>query len=153
MCGILTFIAKNGKCIKQEFQEFNEPDLDGSISSINNASMFNQLIPYIVQRGPDYASLRSIPELNALLFSSVLSLRQPFTKQSVEVDGRYILQYNGELYNESEFSNDTCFIASLLREHSVVETVCRLEGEFAYSVIDLLEEKVYFGRDSIGKRS
>lgn len=158
MCGILAYFGKSfGSTLTDEFQELYEKDLTGPIQSCNSNTLFNELIPYIGRRGPNYASLRSLSEINAMLFSSVLSLRTPFTKQSVMVQDRYLLQYNGELYNDDTVENcehsDTEYISSLLEKHSVEEVVRKCYGEFAYAITDLQERKVYFGRDSIGKRS
>ena len=39
------------------------------------------------------------------------------------------------------------------RNNAILSTLKSLNGEFAIILIDLLENKIYFGRDSIGKRS
>lgn len=126
--------------------------------------LFESLMYKIASRGPDYInySCLELAGLNCQLFSSILSLRQPFTKQP-NITDEIIIQFNGELYNnECLDSNDTEFIVSLLdsnvrsgekRTDAILKTICQLDGEFAFVLIDLLEEQVYFGRDSIGKRS
>ena len=61
-------------------------------------------------------------------------------------------RYNDDTVENCEHS-DTEYISSLLEKHSVEEVVRKCYGEFAYAITDLQERKVYFGRDSIGKRS
>lgn len=154
MCGILLHYTKHQN-LCNELLEFEEgfQGLKSGCSSLSQT--FNAIVPYIAARGPNFSSLRVSKEHCISWFSSVLSLREPFIRQSVEVGDRYILQFNGELYNEEIVDNDTNFVASLLEkdEISIVEVVASLEGEFAYTIYDMHECKLYFGRDDIGKRS
>lgn len=97
----------------------------------------------------------------------MLSLRSPFTKQpfflsdsattadpaSATATERYVVQFNGELYNSEIQGNDTVYFCERIQDVGVEDAVKELEGEFAYVVNDLKEKKVWFGRDSIGKRS
>ncbi|KAG7191409.1 uncharacterized protein KQ657_003453 [Scheffersomyces spartinae] len=120
---------------------------------------FKSLESSIAARGPDYVS-RQVHGKYAL-FSSILSLRQPFTSQPMLTTNGFILQFNGELYNEECLEScDTSFIASMLavipseaRQQGVIDLLNRLKGEFAINIIDITEDIVYFGRDQIGKRS
>ncbi|RLV89452.1 Asparagine synthetase domain-containing protein [Spathaspora sp. JA1] len=118
----------------------------------------NKLIYKVSTRGPNYLNYTQYNNLQ--MFSSILSLRQPFTKQPIIRD-QFILQFNGELYNEECLQgNDTQFIIDTLhknlgpdRRNTILTTLKQLSGEFAIILIDLIEDKIYFGRDSIGKRS
>ena len=163
MCGILAYFRDPSSSteVNDEFQEYDEQHLSSLNQSLcfeSSTELFNKLIPYIVRRGPNYASFRALSDVNATFFSSILSLRTPFTKQSVLVNDRYVLQYNGELYNDQTLDyegsdNDTAFIMSLLSLLPVEDVIKKCYGEFAYTITDLVEKKVYFGRDSVGKRS
>lgn len=126
--------------------------------------VFEALVYKIASRGPDYLGYIR-PNENLQLFSSVLSLRQPFQLQPEEEDG-FFLQFNGELYNEECMDgNDTRYIMEQLkkscsadpapqsRDNAILRVLCLLEGEFAFAIHDLVHKKVFFGRDSIGKRS
>lgn len=124
----------------------------------------------VMNRGPDYCLYTCFTNksIHYLLLSSVLSLRQPFTRQPMVQLG-LILQYNGELYDERNFcGNDTKFVfdrlqtavASVMdgsggpnRESAILSAVSDLNGEYAFVVTDLVENTVYFGKDSVGKRS
>lgn len=157
MCGILLHFLANedeAELLKDEFVEFEEQNTAPKLCS-DNSTVFNRIIPYVCARGPNYSSLKVCKDHSTSWFSSVLSLREPFTPQSVEVHGRYILQFNGELYNPEIHHNDTQFIASLLAtEGSDIPQIIRsLNGEFAYTIYDKLERRFFFGRDRIGRRS
>ncbi|OBA19813.1 hypothetical protein METBIDRAFT_79168 [Metschnikowia bicuspidata var. bicuspidata NRRL YB-4993] len=119
----------------------------------------------IMARGPDFAQLFNfVHQGNHLqLLSSVLSLRQPFTEQPLVCE-EWVLQFNGELYDkESLDGNDTSFIMDQLalelarqnpnKAEAVAATITRLNGEFAYVLLDILDNTVYFGKDCVGKRS
>ena len=163
MCGIALYNTKTSQ-LKDGFIEFLEgqPILDGVFPLQN--TLFKQIVPLISSRGPNYASLRSSKIHSTAWFSSVLSLRDPFTKQCVEVSDCFVLQYNGELYNDDVVHNDTQYFSSLLQEiaenktppefeDAILNVISLLEGEFAYTISDLKNAKIYFGRDPVGKRS
>ncbi|AET41443.1 putative asparagine synthase Ecym_8155 [Eremothecium cymbalariae DBVPG len=155
MCGILLHYHPhlNGD-IDDEYAEFDESALYNKKLSCNNSSAkFNKMIPYIVDRGPNFASVRTSKAHGITWFSSVLSLRRPLCKQSIKVHDRYILQYNGELYNDDISHNDSQYIAGLLEKLPVDVVLRRLYGEFAYSIYNTKTKCIYFGRDSVGKRS
>lgn len=159
MCGIL-LVYNPLAAFKDGFEEFYENDPINSLTDILpdklDPYITDKLIPLIQNRGPNYLSLRSVAFLNTLWVSSILSLRQPFTAQSVVIgNNRFILQFNGELYNDEIRFNDTQYIVSLLSDEqiSVPNILRRLDGEFSYTIFDALNNCIYFGRDSIGKRS
>lgn len=143
MCGILFHYKKNDRFEDQE--------------DLKNNTVFHSLVPIIRERGGDYEQFKSFPEENIELYSSVLSLRQPLAKQPL-VDDRFIIQFNGELYNDeiSEGMNDVEYMHGLLRKEQntdIIKTICCLKGEFAYTVVDKVENKVYFGKDILGRKS
>lgn len=123
---------------------------------------FDRLICAVANRGPNYLNCTQF-ERNGKkiqLFTSILSLRQPFTKQPVFGD-EFVLQFNGELYNQACLDgNDTLLIMDMLHSNlgasrceTIMTTLRQLNGEWAITIVDFLENKVYFGRDLIGKRS
>lgn len=121
----------------------------------------------VMARGPDSCQYLQFRQQNVhfLLLSSVLSLRQPFTKQPLHEAG-LLLQYNGELYIDSCLEqNDTMFLFQRVlsavaptksgkeRESAILSAVADLAGEYAFVVTDMIANKVYFGKDAVGKRS
>lgn len=120
------------------------------------STVFDSLVPKILSRGSDFARYARHGE-NLELFSSVLSLRSPFTEQPISGND-YILQFNGELYNNEidgdAHANDTAFIFNKLEtEGDVIKVIGLLEGEFAYSIYDIKQGKIFFGKDILGKKS
>ncbi|QLG71690.1 hypothetical protein HG535_0C00390 [Zygotorulaspora mrakii] len=157
MCGILLHFQPQldaSILLKNELLEFTEHS-DSSQLCSDTSNIFNKIVPHVRARGPNYSSFRTSREHSTSWFSSVLSLREPFTTQSIEIHGRYVLQFNGELYNEEIKDNDTRFIANLLHldDTGISEIIRSLDGEFAYTIYDKKERMFYFGRDSVGRRS
>lgn len=156
--------ARNEDMVSQVMQQMSVLAVEDTPPPRDDQEVIYSIIPEILARGPDYAQYRELRLKNMLfqMFSSVLSLRQPFATQPV-VQEDYILQFNGELYNEECLeTNDTTFIShklnlelqlSKLREEAIMSVVCLLDGEFAFVLTDLLENRVYFGKDVVGKRS
>lgn len=143
MCGILFHYNLN-KNLKSE-------------EAFGTDKLFNSLVPVIRERGTDYEHYRVLSDGNIEVYSSVLSLRQPLAQQPL-YDDRFIIQFNGELYNDEILNemNDVEFLHSkLLHEFNgnIIKTIGILKGEFAYSILDRLEKKVYFGKDLLGRKS
>lgn len=143
--------------------EFNELEisqiLNGEKQAIfdSNSENFNNLIPLILERGPNYGQFirSSTDKLDVSTFSLVLSLRAPFTKQPL-ISDNFVILFNGELYNDEINGNDGEFILQNLLSSSdrPVEDVIRMvDGEFALVIWDKLENLIYFCRDNVGKRS
>ncbi|ODV63087.1 putative asparagine synthase [Ascoidea rubescens DSM 1968] len=201
MCGILlSYVQETRKvkkrdspdtfvelCDEQEIagiinEDFRQDLLAGASSDRQFKTedhIVGALIPRILSRGPNYGSMLAKNIKNAdnlygrlTFFSSILSLRSPFTKQPL-VNGQFVLQFNGELYNTElvdsdlkQYSNDTLFFMSQLLsncqkidvnhtkyQESILFTISAMDGEFAYSIYDSFNKRLYFGRDSVGKRS
>lgn len=147
-----------------------DDETDGLLSDMQQQEQgLDRMIYNISNRGPDYLNFSQFTtttnngdEFYFQTFLAILSLRQPFTKQPIFKD-QFVLQFNGELYNQECLQiNDTQFIIDKLHEclkvcddrtNAILLTLKSLNGEFAIILIDLLENKIYFGRDSIGKRS
>lgn len=83
---------------------------------------------------------------------------QPFLSE----DGRYVLVYNGEIYNYKEFypelksngfdirtSSDTEILIKLFQLHGL-KMLNRLNGMFAFAIWDKMEKKLIVVRDRMG---
>ncbi|KAF0268017.1 hypothetical protein FOG48_02995 [Hanseniaspora uvarum] len=170
MCGILMY--HNGHKLQGcdtflDFEGLEENTVENVQTKLNGLksidSIFIQESKYVIQRGPNYSGFKTLNNGRTMLMSSVLSLRSPFVKQPIE-NKRFIVQYNGELYNTeiNIDNNDTKYISDLLNkisfetedaEGEIVDVIKSMKGEFAYNIIDTKTSNIYFGRDSIGKRS
>lgn len=141
MCGILLHFQKQGN--------FKDSAVFGS------DRVFKSLIPIIRERGGDHENYMTCEHTE--IYSSVLSLRQPIARQPIS-DERFVIQFNGELYNKgiTKGMNDVEYLhAKLSNDYKgkVIETIGHLEGEFAYSIYDKMERKIYFGKDILGRKS
>lgn len=137
--------------------EMNSLTMVKDTPDVSKDDILQTLIQKVAARGPDYLGYNSFSHSNRNfhIFSSLLSLRLPFQKQPIHFD-RYVLQFNGELYNpECLEVNDTQLIMKKLIEcdGDVLLCICQLSGEFAFVIHDLVSDTIYFGRDCIGKRS
>lgn len=139
MCGILLHYSDNIH-IKQDKEFVSD-------------SLFQSLVPIIRERGRDFEHYVVLEEYPIELYSSVLSLRQPLAKQPLH-DERFIIQFNGELYNEEIKTNDVEFFHKLLmKNEDIIKSLGQLNGEFSYTVIDKVAKMIYFGKDIIGRKS
>lgn len=152
--------------IQNEIEELSSvsglPGRPGSSESVQ-PSLDTTLID-IMARGPDYARLVEYSGDNWSLWAlgSVLSLRQPFSKQPF-MDERYIFQFNGELYNDDCLDgNDGEYAVERIRkaieaaedmEEALVDLLGKFDGEFAFVLVDKHKGRAFFGKDHIGKRS
>ncbi|KAF3990184.1 hypothetical protein FT663_02195 [Candidozyma haemuli var. vulneris] len=154
-------MKNHSKRIEELEREISELSVVAGASALEISASLDTTLVDIMARGPDYASLveekRDGWSLRAL--SSVLSLRQPFTKQP-SGDDRYIFQFNGELYNEDCLDgNDVKFAWEKLSSglqggiDELAKALGGLLGEFAFVLTDKVKKKVYFGKDHVGKRS
>ena len=86
---------------------------------------------------------------------------QPFMDES----GRYLLSYNGEIYNYEELRDDLLFRGAKLRTHSDTEvllellvrdgwdrTAKRLRGMFAFILVEKASGRVLAARDHFGQK-
>lgn len=156
MCGIL-FVHSKHLNENDDLLEFEENCTKKFDFFQGDLAFVNKLMQLIELRGPNYSSLRYLNK-NFAWYSSILSLRQPFIKQSCLINEKYILQYNGELYNDQCLDDsDTSFIIQGLEkcnnELELLDFVKSWDGEFAFTIMDIKENILYFGRDSIGRRS
>jgi asparagine synthase (glutamine-hydrolysing) len=85
---------------------------------------------------------------------------QPF----VSASGRWVLAYNGELWNFRELrrdleaaghpvgpsTGDTAVLAAMLDAHGVEATLPLLDGMFAFAAVDLHERSFWLARDRFG---
>ena len=125
-------------------------------------------------RGPDFQSTKSIN--NDLLFNharlSILDLTSTSNQPIYSSCGRYLLAFNGEIYNFKQialsldqyesryrlFSNklrlcsDTISILDSLSVFGVFPTLNRLNGMFSISVYDCLDKILYLARDYYGQK-
>ena len=140
MCGILGYISKKS-IDKQNFQEANIA---------------------IQHRGPDAEGFFYNAENTVALAHRRLSIldlsaaaNQPFTSNC----GRYIIIYNGELYNFQDIKNKLQLETKTTSDTEVIveafakigtKVFHQLNGMFAFAIYDKQTKKIFLCRDRLG---
>lgn len=144
MCGIIGLVGRRGESL-----------------SISPAQM-ERMRDTMTQRGPDGQGL--IQREHVLFGHRMLSILDPGNcPQPIQsADGRYLLTYNGELYNDAEIrkalaehgvtfktncDTETLFAALVTQGASVIPM---LRGMFAFAFYDFAENTLLLARDHLG---
>ncbi|MEN1996226.1 MULTISPECIES: asparagine synthase (glutamine-hydrolyzing) [Stenotrophomonas] len=122
----------------------------------------------LVHRGPDDSGVWADASAGIALAHRRLSIldlsplgHQPMTS----VDGRYVLAYNGEVYNFAELRaelealghgfrghSDTEVLLAAITQWGFEETLQRSNGMFAIALWDRAERCLWLARDRVGKK-
>ncbi len=126
----------------------------------------HRMIAPLVHRGPDGAGVRVEAEAGLALGHrrlSVIDLSPAGAQPMVSACGRFVITYNGEIYNAAELRADLEARGIRFRGHSdtevlleacaawgVEQAVGRLIGMFAFAVWDRADRSLHLVRDRIG---
>lgn len=146
MCGIAGIISQNGQIDK---------------------SALERLILTLGHRGPDDSGMWFDDEKKAALGHQRLSVidlssagHQPMTYEK----GRYVVTYNGEIYNYQEIKKELESLGYLFETHSDTEVLLaayaqwkekaldRFDGMFAFAIWDKKEKILFAARDRFGEK-
>ncbi len=149
MCGISGFI------------KFSKDLSKSSISSFSN-----KMAKTLERRGPDaYGSWVDVKNGVSLSHRrlSILDLSQKANQPMMSHNKRFILSYNGEIYNfkflKNKFKNylpnlktssDTEVLVELIASIGLKETLKNINGIFCFAVWDVDKERMYVVRDRVG---
>ena len=143
MCGIAGFFS-------------TEPSDTSIIEIITNS---------LAHRGPDASgcyknNLVALGHRRLSIIDLDARANQPFYSGN----GRYVMVYNGEIYNyqaiASELQQEGVSLKTTSDTEVVIESfnrwgvgsVHKLKGMFAYTIYDTMEERLYLFRDRVGKK-
>ena len=128
-------------------------------------SLLREMTASVSHRGPDGAG--AVHDADAGLGLghrrlSILDLSDAAAQPMRSRDGRYLLTYNGEIYNfrdlrrqlsghgvEFRSSGDTEIVLELFARHGPA-CVDRLQGIFAFAIWDAVERRLFLARDHLG---
>jgi len=96
---------------------------------------------------------------------SIVDLSNDGNQPMESFDGRYVIVFNGEIYNYKSLKNklntkkpklenvsDTRILLELISHYGVKKTLSFIEGMFAFMVWDKKEKTIYISRDVYGEK-
>lgn len=142
MCGIVGWYARGGRQVPE--------------------SLLRAQCATIVHRGPDDEGVYAEGDfgfgMRRLAIVDVAGGHQPMTSE----DGRYVITFNGEIFNHPSLRSDLEKLGHRYRTNSDTESIlrgfmqwgpgvwARLEGMFAIAIWDRAERTVHLARDPLG---
>lgn len=151
MCGIAGFYTVDGTMDRREMQ--------GVGSAMNRA---------MAHRGPDANDVWQDPDLPLVLAQgrlAIIDLSEKGLQPMPSHTGRYMIVYNGEIYNFRELMTDLLAKGHVFKGHSdtevlltaiehwgLNETLQKINGMFAFALWDREEKKLHLVRDRFGKK-
>lgn len=123
----------------------------------------------ILSRGPDAGDVWQDPDRPIALGHrrlSILDLSDAGAQPMESHSGRYMIAYNGEIYNFSDIrkelafafdvqfrgESDTEVFLSAIEHWGIAKTLKTIRGMFAFALWDRKAKALYFARDRMGKK-
>ncbi len=130
-------------------------------------SQAERLIKSLHHRGPDGNGFWQ--DENNLLFThnrlAILDLSEHGHQPMLAASGRYVLTFNGEIYNFSKLKSDleregtkfrghsdTEVILALVDAHGIEQTLDMIDGMFAFALYDQKRSELTIARDRMGEK-
>ena len=141
--------------------------INGDLSQDQILSQLKLMNHSIQHRGPDSQDLyydSGVGLGHARL--SILDLSDIANQPMTSFSGRYVIVFNGEIYNFQELSqilatkfnlvfktsSDTEVLVNLIDCLGMTEALNMLEGMFAFAVLDKKSKKIFLARDRFGEK-
>lgn len=121
----------------------------------------------MVHRGPDAAGLWTSPDARVCLGHrrlAIVDLSQEANQPFVSGDGRFIVTFNGEIYNFRSVREELIGRGVVFRTNSDTEVLIeafrcwgqrcldKLSGMFAFAIWDRTEQRLFCARDRVGEK-
>lgn len=144
--------------------------ITGIIASQSSAQIIRAMTQAITHRGPDADGIWCDEERGVALGHrrlSILDLSDAGAQPMASVDDRYILVFNGEIYNHRDIReqlaqdnwpanwrghSDTETILAAFQLWGFEKTLQQLNGMFAIALWDKKEQHLYLARDRMGEK-
>lgn len=151
MCGIAGFI-----------------DAAGRHSADARLELGRRMSDRLAHRGPDDSGVWQDPGCGVVLAHrrlSIIDLSREGHQPMSSTDGRYVIVYNGEIYNFRELaeaarrdnvmfrgSSDTEVLLAMIERQGVERALEQMTGMFAFAVWDRRERALHLVRDRLGEK-
>jgi len=128
--------------------------------------MVGEMTAAIVHRGPDDVGLWVEPQ-GRVAFGhrrlSIIDLTEAGQQPMVSANGRWVIAYNGEMYNTSAIRellgemkfrghSDTEVLVEAFAQWGVEVTISRINAMFAFAAWDTQENELWLARDRFGEK-
>ncbi len=143
----------------------------GIVGAVSNAPVdkliVTQMRESLVHRGPDYGGIWASENGKACFGHrrlAIIDLSQDANQPMVSHDGRFVITYNGEIYNYRELRKELKSIGTQFRTTSDTEVLLesyrrwgekcleRLCGMFAFVIMDKVTQELFCARDRAGEK-
>ena len=128
--------------------------------------MIGEMTAAIVHRGPDDVGLWVEPQARVAFGHrrlSIIDLTEAGQQPMVSADGRWVIAYNGEMYNtllirellgEMKYRghSDTEVLVEAFAQWGVEVTISRINAMFAFAAWDTQENELWLARDRFGEK-
>lgn len=131
----------------------------------NLNQLLNETISAIKHRGPDGNGIWISEGLNAGLCHtrlSIIDVTESSSQPMKSHDDRYVISFNGEIYNYVELREKCISLGSVFKSHGDTEVIIEmyrhfksdinqyLRGMWAFLIIDTIEDSIFISRDPFG---
>jgi len=141
----------------------------GSMKSTGNVrEIVSAMVDTLYHRGPDAGGVWSDDALGVALGHrrlSILDLSAAGSQPMQSASGRYVLSYNGEIYNFQDLHeeleregypfqgrSDSEVLLAAIQHWGVDRVLQRINGMFAFAIWDCAERVLTLARDRVGKK-
>ncbi len=134
----------------------------GEVGYISSDREFSELLALSKNRGPDDTHIVSAGDGVRFGFNrlAILDLSQAGRQPMVSPNGRWLLAFNGEVYNHRKLRRELDYpfkghadsetILAALVHWGFEQTIVRLNGMFALAAYDTMEKRLWLARDFAG---
>lgn len=138
-----------------------------SLSEKIDSNPMKRALDLMIHRGPDADGVWMNPSENIWFGHrrlSILDLSELGTQPMVSFDGKFVIVFNGEIYNFKSIKNDLRTKGYEFRSESDTEvllnawhcwkeeTLQKIDGMFAFSILDTVNNSIVLARDRMGEK-
>lgn len=143
----------------------------GIVGAISTAPIDPKLVEAmrdrLVHRGPDHGGLWQSADSRVCLGHrrlAIIDLTAEANQPFVSHDGRFVITFNGEIYNFQTLREELRALGAPFRTRSDTEVLVeafrywdhgcveRLSGMFAFAIWDCVEQRLFCARDRVGEK-